>query len=106
MSAAWRAVSGYVGQTPTPDVRRGDGVTERKLSSDKLIGRRKVIDAAGTEWLFLSAVRPDMLQSSRHAPIARRSCGPGLCTFPGALRNTTASVVACFVPSVCAGFLR
>ena len=85
------SVSVCAGQTLAPGEGRCNGVI-RRLRSYSVVPARKVFEAAGAERLFLFAETP-------HMPSARRSCGPGLCTFPGAPQNMIVSVVACFTPS-------
>jgi transposase len=96
----------YVEQVLAPSLRQGETVVMDNLSSHKIAGVRKAIEATGAGLLYLPGYSPDLNPIEQAFAKLKAMLRAKALRTMDALWNSLGSLVACFTPGECANFLR
>lgn len=96
----------YVEQVLVPTLRRGDIVVMDRLSSHKVAGVRRAIEAAGAHLLYLPPYSPDLNPIEQAFAKLKALLRARALRTVGALWKALGDLVPCFSPEECANFLR
>jgi transposase len=96
----------YVEQVLVPTLTSGDTVVMDNLSSHKVAGVRKAIEAAGARLLYLPPYSPDLNPIEQAFAKLKALLRAKALRTVEALWNALGNLVPCFSPNECANFLR
>ena len=96
----------YVEQVLAPTLTSGDIVVMDNLSSHKVAGVRKAIEAAGARLLYLPPYSPDLNPIEQAFAKLKALLRAKALRTVAALWNALGDIVPCFSPDECANFLR
>ena len=96
----------YVEQVLAPTLTSGDIVVMDNLSSHKVAGVRKAIEAAGARLLYLPPYSPDLNPIEQAFAKLKALLRAKALRTVATLWNALGDIVPCFSPNECANFLR